>query len=544
MADDKGGLGAARAVPSGRLARLGGFGRLAGGLAGGMVAEGARRLAAGERPRMGDLLLTPANAARVADQLSHLRGAAMKLGQMISMDAGDVLPPELTQILARLRDRAHHMPPRQLDQVLAREWGGDWRSRFAHFQAHPVAAASIGQVHRAQLRDGRVLAIKVQYPGVAESIDADVDNVATLLRVSGLLPATLDVAPLLAEAKRQLHEEADYRREAAMLARYATLVGDDPAFVVPQAVDEFTTGRVLAMTYVEGAPIETLETADQAVRHRVTGALVALVLRELFTWGVMQTDPNFANYRWQPDTGRLVLLDFGAARAVAPETAAAYRALLSAGLAGDRDSVRERAVAAGFLGEAAVARHRALVNRMIDVILGELGREGAFDFGDRSFVGVLREQGTEMAADRATWHLPPVETLFVQRKISGTALLAARLKARVDVRAMAAVAIGEPLAVAGAGAATQEVTMTDDTAAKPSATLYRMVLPDHTCPFGVRAKEMLEAAGYVVDDRILATRQEVDAFKQEQGVQTTPQVFIGGERVGGSDALERWLAAA
>ena len=114
-----------RAVPSGRLSRLGAFGRLAAGVGGGVVAEGARRLAAGERPRLGDMLLTPANATRVADQLSHLRGAAMKLGQMISMDAGDMLPPELATILARLRNNAHHMPPQQLDTVLAREWGRD-----------------------------------------------------------------------------------------------------------------------------------------------------------------------------------------------------------------------------------------------------------------------------------------------------------------------------------------------------------------------------------------------------------------------------------
>jgi predicted unusual protein kinase regulating ubiquinone biosynthesis (AarF/ABC1/UbiB family) len=125
---------------------------------------------------MSDLLLTPTNATRVADQLSHLHGAAMKLGQMISMDAGDVLPPELTSILARLRDNAHHMPPQQLDEVLIGEWGRGWRRRFQSFQAHPIAAASIGQVHRAEIPDGRVLAIKVQYPGVASSIDADAHN--------------------------------------------------------------------------------------------------------------------------------------------------------------------------------------------------------------------------------------------------------------------------------------------------------------------------------------------------------------------------------
>jgi predicted unusual protein kinase regulating ubiquinone biosynthesis (AarF/ABC1/UbiB family) len=164
----------------------------------------------------------------------------------------------------------------------------------------------------------------------------------------------------------------------------------------------------------------------------------------LFEWRLMQTDPNFANYRWQPDTQRLVLLDFGAARPLPAENGEGYRRLLAAALAGDRDAVREAAVAAGFLGEAAVERHRALVDRMIDVILGELAKPGPFDFGDRAFVGVLREQGTEIARDRETWHLPPIDTLFVQRKISGTALLAARLKARVDIRSMVAAYCAEP----------------------------------------------------------------------------------------------------
>jgi len=426
-----------RSVPSGRLARLGVFGRMAGGVAGNVMAEGARRLASGEVPKMGDLLLTPANAMRVADQLSHLRGAAMKLGQMISMDAGDMLPPELATIMGRLRDNAHHMPPQQLDTVLAKEWGKDWRRRFAHFQAHPIAAASIGQVHRARLPGGRELAIKVQYPGVKDSIDSDLDNVATLLRVSGVLPKTLDIAPLLAEAKRQLHEEADYLREGEMLARFGDLLRDEPQFLVPALHPDLTTPHVLAMDYVAGVPIETLETAPQALRDRVMANLIDLVLREMLDWGLMQTDPNFGNYRWQPDTERMILLDFGAARAVPDETATGYRTLLQAGLAGDRDAVREAAVAAGFLGPAAVTAHRDLVDRMIDVVIGELGKTGPFDFGDRAFVGVLRDQGIDMARDRSTWHVPPVDTLFVQRKISGTALLAARLKARVDVRSLA-----------------------------------------------------------------------------------------------------------
>ena len=429
-------------MPTGRLARLGGFGRLAGGVAGGMLAEGARRLAQGERPRMGDLVLTPANAARVADRLSHLRGAAMKLGQMISMDAGDVLPPELSAILARLRNQGYRMPPLQLDQVLAREWGRDWRRRFRHFEAAPVAAASIGQVHRATLPDGRRLAIKVQYPGVAESIDSDVDNVATLLRVSGLLPRGLDIAPLLQEAKRQLAEEADYTREGEQMRAYAARLDGDARYVVPTLEPELTTRNVLAMSFVEGQAIETLEGASQEARDAAMTALVTLVLRELFEFGVMQTDPNFANSRWQADTGALVLLDFGATRAVPAETADAYRRLIEAGLARDRDMIREVAVETGFIGVDAARAHRGAVDRIIAAIDAALNRPGAFDFGDRAFVPVVREEAKAMIADRDTWHVPHVETLFVQRKVSGTALLAARLKARVDVRGLAAAAIG------------------------------------------------------------------------------------------------------
>ena len=423
-----------RAIPSSRAARLGAFGRLAGGVASGMLGEGARRLARGERPRMRDLVLTPGNVGRLADRLSHLRGAAMKLGQMISMDAGDLLPPELAAILGQLRSQAHRMPPEQLRRVLDSEWGPDWRRRFARFNATPIAAASIGQVHRATLPDGRELAIKVQYPGVRESIDSDVDNVATLLRVSGVLPRELDLAPLLTEAKRQLHEEADYEREAAQMIRFADWLDGHADYVVPRPLPELTTARVLAMDFIDGIPIEALADAPQEQRDAAMRDLMALVLREMFEFGAMQTDPNFANYRFQPDAGRLVLLDFGAARDVDPATAQGYRSLLSAGLSGDRDAVREAARAAGFLGEAAVARHRPLVDRMIGIVVTEMNRPGPFDFGDRGFVEVLREQGMEMAADRSTWHIPPVETLFVQRKISGTALLAARLEARVDVR--------------------------------------------------------------------------------------------------------------
>ena len=423
-----------RSVPSSRIGRLGGFTRLAGGLAGGVLSEGARRLASGERPPLDQLLLTPANARRLTDRLAHLRGAAMKLGQMISMDAGDVLPPELADILARLRERADFMPPRQLDKVLAEEWGKDWRRKFRRFEPRPIAAASIGQVHRAMTPDGRMLAIKVQYPGVARSIDSDVDNVASLLKLTGLLPPELDIAPLLAAAKEQLREEADYLREGRMMERFAQMVEGRAEFVVPERVEELTTPRVLAMTYEEGSPIETLAGEGQSLRDETFAHLVELVARELFDSRLMQTDPNFANYRWQAKTGRIVLLDFGAAREVSQGLSQDYRRLVEAGLSEDREAVLEAAIEAGFVNPRALERHPEAMRRAVDIVVTQMASAEKLDFGNRAFVPEIRDTVMPIARDRESWHLPPAETLFVQRKVSGTALLGARLGARVDVR--------------------------------------------------------------------------------------------------------------
>ena len=158
----------------------------------------------------------------------------MKLGQIVSLQGEDVLPPEFAQALAVLRSEAAPMPTCQLRRVLGREYGKGWEARFAHFDFQPMAAASIGQVHRVRARDGRDLALKVQYPGVARSIESDVDNVAALLRLLNLLPLDLDVGAIADEAKRQLAQEADYLKEAHFLEHYARLVVDESALVVPR----------------------------------------------------------------------------------------------------------------------------------------------------------------------------------------------------------------------------------------------------------------------------------------------------------------------
>ncbi|WP_416831647.1 MAG: ABC1 kinase family protein [Erythrobacter sp.] len=423
-----------KAVPSGRLARIGTFGRLVGGVAGGMAAEGARRLSSGERISARDLILTPGNVQRLTDRLSHLRGAAMKMGQMISLDAGDFLPPELSKILATLRDQANFMPTRQLDQVLKSEWGPDWRKQFRWFNPRPIAAASIGQVHKALTRDGELLAIKVQYPGVAKSIDSDVDNVMTLLKVAGFAPPELEIEKLLVAAKQQLHEEADYQREGAQMEMYRERLTGIEGFVVPRLHEGLTRGSILAMSFEEGVSIEELENETPERRNATMERLMRLVARELFDFGVMQTDPNFANFRFRPSTGEIVLLDFGACRDVDPDVSNGYRKMLQAGLNGNREEVLAATIESGFMMPIVAEKHPERVNRMIDIVINEMREDKPFDFGDRAFVPLLREEGMEIAKDKDTWAFPPIETLFVQRKVSGTALLGARLKAKVNIR--------------------------------------------------------------------------------------------------------------
>jgi predicted unusual protein kinase regulating ubiquinone biosynthesis (AarF/ABC1/UbiB family) len=140
-------------IPKGRLSRLGKLSSLAGRVAGNILAEGVSELAKGNRPKIKDLLLTPSNALRVADQLAQMRGAAMKVGQMISMDAGDMLPAELADLLARLRSDAKSMPEKELISLLKAEWGESWQKKFIQFPLQPIAAASIGQVHKVITQD-------------------------------------------------------------------------------------------------------------------------------------------------------------------------------------------------------------------------------------------------------------------------------------------------------------------------------------------------------------------------------------------------------
>lgn len=423
----------ARAVPTGRFARFFRLGGLATGLAGQVATGRARAALAGTPMDLSTLVLTPRNATRLTERLAEMRGATMKLGQLLSMESSQVLPPELADILGRLRANGDAMPPAQLKSVLTQAYGDGFRSLFKSFDTRPLAAASIGQVHRATAADGMRLAVKLQYPGVRASIDSDLDNIAALIRWSGLWPRELNIAPLLVEARRQLHEEADYVREGRYLSKFGTLLANDPRFRVPAHRPDLSTRDALAMGFEPSAPIETLAEAAPATRDAAAEALIELCLRELFEFRLMQTDPNFANYQWREDTGQIVLLDFGATRAIPAPLADSHRRLLFAGLDGMRSDILTELEAVGFLKPGLAPAHRESVLDMAELGFSALRGPEPFDFATSRLADDLRQRGQVIGQERELWHIPPTATLFLHRKIGGLYLLATRLGARVDL---------------------------------------------------------------------------------------------------------------
>jgi predicted unusual protein kinase regulating ubiquinone biosynthesis (AarF/ABC1/UbiB family) len=425
------------AVPASRLSRVLRFGLLSGELALATAVGAAKQLGAGRRPDLAAAILTPGTADLLARRLAVLRGPAMKLGQILSLHGEEVLPESFQDALAMLRSQGYSMPDTQLRRVLGREYGKGWQQRFDRFDLEPVAAASIGQVHRVVKQGGRELALKIQYPGVARSVDSDVENLASLLKKLDFLPMRLDIDALAAEAKRQLRLETDYQSEAHNLERYRKLVSELADVVVPRVDRSLTTRHILAMDWVEGEPLEILasEAVPAARRNAVARSLYELLFRELFEFRFMQTDPNIANYLYQPATRQIVLLDLGSVGEYPAAFSEAYRNACRAVLAGDRDRVR---AAAFDIGYAHPDDPEAMIENAVEIIelaCEPLVHRGLYDFAGSRLVTRGRDLGLEVLFGQGL-RSPPPETLFLHRKLVGTFLVCAKLRARVNVHAL------------------------------------------------------------------------------------------------------------
>ena len=415
--------------PSGRLARLGKLASLSAKVSTGLAARAAARVI-GKDP---DALERQATE-RIVATLGELKGAAMKLGQALSMDP-DALPPELRAVIARLQNQAPPVAYEEIAAVIESELGGPPEARFAELDRTPLAAASLGQVHRARLHDGREVAVKVQYPGIVEAIQSDFANLGVIVNAVGRTSPTFDGREYYEEFRREIALETDYEREALHARQYRGWVARFPDLVVPEVIDSHSGKRVLTLELVRGVTLGQFASTstDDAARLRVSSQLVRAIYGPFLLAGEIHADPHPGNFL-VTDDGKLAILDFGSVKAFSPSFVDACRRYFRANLVGPPIDVLEAVRAAGFRVELPDALARDVLGE-IQALAGRPVRTGSYDYGadttNRDMRALVSRRGRDVLRIR-----PPAEGVMFARAIGGCAQNLRALGARGDFRAV------------------------------------------------------------------------------------------------------------
>jgi predicted unusual protein kinase regulating ubiquinone biosynthesis (AarF/ABC1/UbiB family) len=378
-------------------------------------------------------------ARQLVDMLGEMKGAAMKLGQLASFyefaAPGEYLGT-YRDALTMLQSSAPPMDPEASKEVIKEEFGKSVDELFAEFQEEAVAAASIGQVHRARLHSGEVVAIKVQYPGVDEAIRSDLKNVSALTKISVAIAPNIDPKDVANEVKERVLEELDYRREATNQQRFAELFAGHPFIVVPKVYPDYCRARVITQEYIEGERFMTAFAKSQEERNRIGETLFRFFYGSLNRFLLFSADPHPGNYLLLPE-GRIAFLDFGLVRAIDPGTLKLLLELVQALIHEDREAGKVALEGLGILHRRtpeidAVWEHLKLLNRPVledrefRLDLAGIHEIAAVGFDPRSKAfNTMRKVG-----------IPGVMVTF-NRMSFGVASLLARLEATANWQAMA-----------------------------------------------------------------------------------------------------------
>lgn len=394
-------------------------------------------------------------ATELVEELGRLKGSIMKAGQMLSVYGEHFFPPQINQILKSLQSNTRPVIWEEMERAIRSQLGDE---KFAKLEIdkEPVAAASMGQVYKARIIEtGEILALKVQYPGVDKAINSDLSSLKTILSVSHLAPKGSDFDEIFREIRMMLHYEIDYVRELEQLQWYQEKLKDDVRFVIPKVYPEFSTKRLLAMSYEDGVPLDASQIADlsQDRRNRIAASFMELMFREIFEWRMVQTDPHFGNYKIRLadsncEHDRILLLDFGAVRSFPKRYIEPFAQLVHSALEKDIDANFNAGLNLGFLREDDNERVRDLFARICFTAIEPFELRYASPQCDGSDEGAepykwgesrLLDKLTELAKDALfAFRLrpPPREAIFLDRKMVGTYTILTKFQLRMGPRAL------------------------------------------------------------------------------------------------------------
>jgi predicted unusual protein kinase regulating ubiquinone biosynthesis (AarF/ABC1/UbiB family) len=343
-------------IPTSRVGRSARIGRLAAGQSARQIATMTANVARSDEGRRAALDKRYVEAAeQIVTVLGTMKGAAMKVGQMLSVIDPGVVPEEYREEFQRklgaLRDAAPNVRFDDMRKVIESELGERLGDVFSEFDETPIAAASIGQVYRATLReDGRDVAVKVQYPRVAEAVRADIQNLGMILRVVRTIAPGLDVRATAAEIRDRIHEELDYELEAANQRALARIFRGHPFITVPEVVTSLSRERVLVNEFVEGEGFETVKELDQQTRDRVGEIVFRFYFGCMYRHGQFSGDPHPGNFLLCPD-GTVAFLDFGLFKHLPREVVEVELESMRLGAEGDAEGLHAHFAQIGLLGK-------------------------------------------------------------------------------------------------------------------------------------------------------------------------------------------------
>ena len=384
----------------------------------------------------GDFVLSPQDADKLASTLCRMRGAALKLGQTLSIQEDKLIPEVVREAFDKARSFANKMPKSQLDSVMTQSLGENWELKFESFEDDPFAAASIGQVHKARLIDGTEVAVKVQYPGVADSIDSDLDSLKTLISYFNLLPKSFYLDQFIRNTRAELKEECNYEIEADKQMTYKWLINEfglGNKYIIPSIIPETSSKQIMVSEYKPGLSIDDIAAMpSQAIRNYVGHLVMENTIEELFLMNYMQTDPNLSNYFFDNEQMKLILLDFGAARRYDKKFCDTYMGIIQSAANRDRENCFKYSKELGFLTGEENSKMIEAHFMSLFAVAEPFGFDGKYDFGSQRITELVYEYMPSMMKNRLC--PPPQEVYSLHRKLSGAYLINIKLRSQVNVK--------------------------------------------------------------------------------------------------------------